>query len=314
MRLVCPNCGAQYEVDSRVIPEGGRDVQCSNCGHTWFQKPVGAEALEGLSAASESDPAEEARAEAPAGPGEGAPESGAVSQAAPGGEAPAEVSAPRPEPVSEPESAPEQGAGQAPVPPADAGQQDPASGETPAEDMSPERPRRVLDESLREVLREEAEREARARAREKIETQEDLGLHEPSAPGQRPIDSRERMARLRGLDREEEAPASAPASGDAGARRDLLPDIEEINSSLTSIGAEEIVDDFAEPMRQSGFARGFAVMLLLAVLAVALYLYAPLIGGRIPAMAGPLEAYMGVVDAARGWLDEMVKQALAELQ
>ncbi len=299
-----------------MIPEGGRDVQCSNCGHTWFQKPAGAEAPEGLSAASESDPAEEARAEAPAGPGEGAPESGAVPQAAPGGEAPAEVSAPRPEPESGPESAPEQGAGQAPgqapVPPAGAGQQDPASGETPAEDMSPERPRRVLDESLRELLREEAEREARARAREKIETQEDLGLHESSAPGQRPIDSRERMARLRGLDREEEAPA--PASGDAGARRDLLPDIEEINSSLTSIGAEEIVDDFAEPARQSGFARGFAVMLLLAVLAVALYLYAPLIGARIPAMAGPLEAYMGVVDAARGWLDEMVKQALAELQ
>ncbi len=308
MRLVCPNCGAQYEVDSRVIPEGGRDVQCSNCGHTWFQKPVGAETSEGLSAASESDPAEEVRAEAPAGPGEGAPESGAVSQEASKEEAPAEVSAPR----SEPESAPGQGPEQGSVPPADAGQQDPASGETPAEDAPPERPRRVLDESLRELLREEAEREARARAREKIETQEDLGLHEPSAPGQRLIDSRERMARLRGLDREEEAPA--PASGDAGARRDLLPDIEEINSSLTSIGAEEIVDDFAEPVRQSGFARGFAVMLLLAGLAGALYLYAPLIGARIPAMAGPLEAYMGVVDAARGWLDEMVKQALAELQ
>ena len=37
MRLVCPNCGAQYEVPDDVIPQGGRDVQCSNCGHTWFQ-------------------------------------------------------------------------------------------------------------------------------------------------------------------------------------------------------------------------------------------------------------------------------------
>lgn len=37
MRLVCPNCDAEYEVDASVIPDGGRDVQCSNCGHAWFQ-------------------------------------------------------------------------------------------------------------------------------------------------------------------------------------------------------------------------------------------------------------------------------------
>ena len=38
MRLVCPNCDAQYEVDDAAIPEAGRDVQCSNCGHAWFQR------------------------------------------------------------------------------------------------------------------------------------------------------------------------------------------------------------------------------------------------------------------------------------
>lgn len=37
MRLTCPNCGAQYEVPDDVIPDGGRDVQCSNCEQTWFQ-------------------------------------------------------------------------------------------------------------------------------------------------------------------------------------------------------------------------------------------------------------------------------------
>lgn len=37
MRLICPNCDAQYDIDDDVIPEGGRDVQCSNCQHTWFQ-------------------------------------------------------------------------------------------------------------------------------------------------------------------------------------------------------------------------------------------------------------------------------------
>lgn len=39
MRLICPNCSAQYEVDGSMIPDDGRDVQCSNCGHTWFELP-----------------------------------------------------------------------------------------------------------------------------------------------------------------------------------------------------------------------------------------------------------------------------------
>ncbi len=37
MRLVCPSCGARYEVDDGAIPQTGRDVQCSACDHGWFQ-------------------------------------------------------------------------------------------------------------------------------------------------------------------------------------------------------------------------------------------------------------------------------------
>lgn len=40
MRLKCPSCGAQYEIPDTVIPQEGRDVQCSNCGHTWLQTPA----------------------------------------------------------------------------------------------------------------------------------------------------------------------------------------------------------------------------------------------------------------------------------
>lgn len=39
MRLNCPSCGAQYEVEDNAIPDEGRDVQCSACGHGWFQYP-----------------------------------------------------------------------------------------------------------------------------------------------------------------------------------------------------------------------------------------------------------------------------------
>ena len=37
MLLVCPNCGARYEVPEQNIPDCGRDVQCSACSMTWFQ-------------------------------------------------------------------------------------------------------------------------------------------------------------------------------------------------------------------------------------------------------------------------------------
>jgi len=37
MRLICPNCDAQYNVAFDAIPPGGRDVQCSSCAHTWYQ-------------------------------------------------------------------------------------------------------------------------------------------------------------------------------------------------------------------------------------------------------------------------------------
>ncbi len=40
MRLVCPKCVAQYEVAEQEIPEEGREVQCANCEHIWFQDRI----------------------------------------------------------------------------------------------------------------------------------------------------------------------------------------------------------------------------------------------------------------------------------
>ncbi|MBC6437099.1 MAG: zinc-ribbon domain-containing protein [Rhodobacteraceae bacterium] len=37
MRLTCSACSARYDVADDMIPPGGRDVQCSNCGTAWFQ-------------------------------------------------------------------------------------------------------------------------------------------------------------------------------------------------------------------------------------------------------------------------------------
>lgn len=44
MRLICPRCGAQYEIDEAAIPAAGRDVECSACDHVWRATRAGAEA------------------------------------------------------------------------------------------------------------------------------------------------------------------------------------------------------------------------------------------------------------------------------
>ena len=119
MRLICPSCGAQYEVDESVIPDGGRDVQCSNCGHAWFQQS-----------------ARQLRDEA----GEEAFEPAGAEPPAPAATGPAAGAAPEPAaPWAEHDEEPDEPAEAVPEP-------------APA----PERARRTLDDAVRNVLREEA--------------------------------------------------------------------------------------------------------------------------------------------------------------
>tara|TARA_B100000900_G_scaffold109350_1_gene91232 strand:- start:1811 stop:2434 length:624 start_codon:yes stop_codon:yes gene_type:complete len=40
MRLVCPNCKANYEIPRHAVPISGREVKCDSCGHSWFQTRI----------------------------------------------------------------------------------------------------------------------------------------------------------------------------------------------------------------------------------------------------------------------------------
>lgn len=257
MRLICPNCDAQYEVPDNVMPTSGRDVQCSNCGQTWFQHHP------------DYPPQED-----DSGLGDNAP-------------TPDEETAPPSPPPARPTPAPE---------------------------------RKQLDPSVADILRQEAEAEKEARQRKQagmLESQPDLGLEGAGMPSEdeRARLAKARMARLRG---EENRPApKTPNEAALASRRDLLPDIEEINSSLRT-GTErrsadpDLEDATVSPKskRKGGFRRGFIAVVAIAALLVLAYVFAPQISAAVPQLEPYLSSYVASVNQARISLDSSLQNML----
>ncbi len=52
---------------------------------------------------------------------------------------------------------------------------------------------------------------------------------------------------------------------------------------------------------------GFFAVLILVAIGVGVYAYAPQIANAVPALSGPLEAYVSVVNQGRFWLDDMAR-------
>lgn len=257
MRLVCPNCAAQYEVEDHVIPENGRDVQCSNCGHTWYQR-------------SPNRP----------------------------------ISKPRPDPSPEPVQ-------EEPLEEADTSEE-----AAPAE-QPVARQQRPLDGGITDILREEAARETAERQSERnaggLETQPDLGLD--SRTDETPPNIRERMARLRELDEELDSTALAAAPAPAS-RKEMLPDIEEINSTLSPSDEAEISDeDIAamEETRRSGFRRGFILVVVIFAAMALVYVFAPNIVELNPQSEPAVNAYVEWVNGLRTRLDGLLGGAADSL-
>lgn len=288
MRLACPNCDAKYEVPDDAIPEGGRDVQCSNCGHAWFQLPPEAE----LAAAEEAElygDDVDAPAAAPAEDGIGAAIAATMA-------APAAAPGPEEDDLDPPDTAPA--------------------------------PRRAMDDAVLNVLREEAERETEARrqeaerdarradrgraeAEDQMQVQPDLGMADAAAGGLSP--TQRRLAMLRGED--PDAPPPEPMRPPA--RRDLLPNVEEITSTLQpgeDHEADQRIDALPDLTKgRFGFRTGFFLVIFLLVVAGVVYVAAPSLSAAIPALDGPLAAYVTFVDGLRDWLDGIMNQATQAL-
>jgi hypothetical protein len=101
-----------------------------------------------------------------------------------------------------------------------------------------------------------------------------------------------------------------PPSDRPTARRGLLPDIEETNSTLAA-GSQR---RGTPPMRDTGdrrpgFRAGFALMLLLILLAGGAYALAPRIATLVPQSSAAMTTYVGTVDHLRRQLDAVVTTA-----
>lgn len=309
MRLTCPNCGARYEVADSMIPPDGRDVQCSNCTTTWFQPGRRAEVA----------PAEEPVTQTPAPPPVDAPEpamhaeAGAEVQQAPP-EAPEATLQAEVEPPAAEEAPAEV------KPPADI--EPPVEAPSPAVMEPPPAPaapvRQELDPAIRDILRQEALREARLRQAEVdlVETQSEMPL-DPAPPRQMAARARPELdAAVDAFD------VDKPGAGRAVAARDLFPDIDQINSTLRDSAdrsaqeadASDVATLEAIPRRRRGVRIGFVLALTLAVGAVALYGNADLVADRLPAVAAPLAGFVGAVDDARFWLDDLARSIVSAAQ
>jgi predicted Zn finger-like uncharacterized protein len=321
LRLICPNCAAQYEVTDDAIPEAGRDVQCANCGDTWFQnrtrpslRKVPATANPPAAAETEADE-DNARDEHQS------------------------------EAVDEPE-APEQSA--QPVESPDDDDDLPAA--IPPRTPRPDARRANVDPSVLDILRSEVEHESAARGAETNGTSarpstEDLdeGEEDAAAPASEPEDlaSRARAARDRIRNHreggrrihftdqgqhpepeDEDEPVAqryddedddeehlgvtpAPRRTERPQPGRTLPDVEELNSTLRSSQDPERARDArkeAASARKGGGAAGrmgFYLGVLIVLLALAAYSLQAQIIEAVPAAAPFLEMYTSLIDSAR---------------
>ena len=49
MIIQCVKCNKQFEVNSSLIPDNGRNLKCGSCGHTWFYEQNQNDTVQNLS-------------------------------------------------------------------------------------------------------------------------------------------------------------------------------------------------------------------------------------------------------------------------
>ncbi|HEV8035720.1 zinc-ribbon domain-containing protein [Yoonia sp.] len=303
MRLICPNCEAQYEVSDDAIPPGGRDVQCSNCQLSWFQteKPT----VPGRTPLKLSNE-QEHEIDAPT----------SIAEAAPEPETTAET------PEESAQSFVEEVASEFPP---TAPEQEPA----PALKTStapPEPMRRQLDNAVANILREEAALgtaavAAAAKPPSPVAKPPATETPKPATP----VAADETRQRIAMMTAEEggirSGTKTGAAKGDTAnadeAHLRTVPSINEINATLRARAQANDASGLTEAekieaVERKGFRRGFFWVLLLMILAILPYVFADQITENLPQTTEFMASYVMTIDQLRLSLSEMVEGFMAE--
>ena len=293
MHLVCPKCAARYEVPEQNIPSSGRDVQCSACGYTWFQAHP--------SLSNFQEPLNEPDQEINTATKEIAnQETG--SQKNEGGKR--AVASELSQDTTTTTEVSKDGAQQ---------------GETSGPALS------RLHPTVAEVLKEEARREVAVRAAESLETQPDLGVEEallqkePSLDAEGIVDEAVSSIPPNSDLDELERFYSQAAQKETSSRDDLLPDIEEINSSLNSGEKKKLKTDDKDKKAQAVVRKrmkrlGLLTGVLIVVFFFGLYQFDTDIDQAVPQIQPLLDEYIQLVDRLRVISDHWVARAIAWLE
>lgn len=299
MRLICPNCHAQYDVSDDAIPPGGRDVQCSNCQLSWFQteKPTvpGRETAKIL-APSEAD---------------------ATSQEEPAEDAPvAEAKAAHEVEASETEAAQ----------PKDATDERLAEPDTtPDAEPAAQPQRKPLDDAVASILREEAAVSTGATTAAATSAASAAApISKPpateAAKAPKPVTADETRQRIALMTAEEggtqagtktqTAEGSATTSADEAHLR-TVPSINEINATLRARAQANDTSGLTEAekeeaVQRKGFRRGFFVVVILLVILILPYILADQITENMPQTTGIMSSYVAMVDQLRVSLNELI--------
>lgn len=281
MRLQCPNCDAEYEVDASAIPYDGRDVQCSNCGHGWYQTHPDFETDDAIEAALYDPPPPFGRPDSSAAPSKGTASAATKSPPPPSPDAPKREIDPEALRILREEVAYEKAKR--------AAEKAGASSAPPAQDLS-------LEAELDKMAMVDLPPPSAAL------TQNDLRV--PIAPLEtdfsgapyleQPAPNRSvvarRVARLKGT-LDERAVSNPPSDGPAAAQPATL-------AGVGQSGAQDLRLAKANQSKR-GQRAGFYTALLASLAAAAAYIYSPQLASNLPQIEPSLGQYVSFINDLR---------------
>lgn len=182
-------------------------------------------------------------------------------------------------------------------------------------------PRRELPRDVREILMQEAAREARLRRGdtepEPVETQAEKSLEQAPTPPRQPrrpaASGQATQATAPTTPAASAAPIPVAATRPESRRRNLLPDIEQINSTLRATEdrlPEEADTSDVETIdrssrRRRGVRTGFGITVVAAAVLAWVYVQGDQFSEWVPEAAPYIALYTDKVNEARFWLDDV---------